>query len=41
MCRTEKALEREAKMGMGEDVAVLSAESGLEQAFEWSDWPRK
>ena len=41
MCRTAKALEREVKMGMGEDVAVFSVESGLEQTFEWSDWPRK
>ena len=39
----EKALEREAKKGMGEDEAVFSVESALEQTYEWSDKyrPRK
>jgi len=39
----EKALEREAKKGMGEDEAVFSVESALEQSYEWSDKyrPRK
>ncbi len=39
----EKALECEAKKGMGEDEAVFSVESGLEQTYEWSDKyrPRK
>ena len=39
----EKALEREAKNGMGEDEAVFSVESALEQTYEWSDKyrPRK
>jgi len=39
----EKALEKEAKKGMGEDEAVFSVESVLEQSYEWSDKyrPRK
>ena len=39
----EKALECEAKKGMGEDEAVFSVESALEQTYEWSDKyrPRK
>ena len=39
----EKALEKEAKKGMGEDEAVFSVESLLEQSYEWSDKyrPRK
>lgn len=39
----EKALEKEARKGMGEDEAVFSVESALEQSYEWSDKyrPRK
>jgi len=39
----ERALEREAKKGMGEDEAVFSVESTLDQSYEWSDKyrPRK
>ena len=39
----EKALEKEAKKGMGEDEAMFSVESVLEQSYEWSDKyrPRK
>jgi len=39
----EKALEREAKKGMGQDEAVFSVESALDQNYEWSDKyrPRK
>ena len=33
----EKALEKEAKKGMGEDEAMFSVESVLEQSYEWSD----
>ena len=43
MTAEEKALEKEAKKGMGEDEAVFSVESVLEQSYEWSDKyrPRK
>ena len=39
----EKALEREVKKGMGEEEAVYSVQSALEQTYEWSDKyrPRK
>lgn len=39
----EKALEREAKKGMGDDEASFAVESALEQTYEWSDKyrPRK
>merc|ERR1711997_299719 len=39
----EKALEKEAKKGMGDDEATFSVESVLEQSYEWSDKyrPRK
>jgi len=39
----EKALEREAKKGMGNDEATFSVESALDQTYEWSDKyrPRK
>jgi len=39
----ERALEREAKKGMGQDEAVFSVESALDQTYEWSDKyrPRK
>merc|ERR1719330_738418 len=33
----EKALEKEAKKGMGDDEATFSVESVLEQSYEWSD----
>ena len=43
MTGEERALEREAKKGMGEDEAVFSVESTLDQSYEWSDKyrPRK
>jgi len=39
----ERALEKEARKGMGEDEATFSVESALEQSYEWSDKyrPRK
>ena len=39
----ERALEREAKKGMGQDEATFSVESALDQTYEWSDKyrPRK
>jgi len=39
----EKALEREAKKGMGNDEVKFSVESALDQTYEWSDKyrPRK
>jgi len=39
----ERALEKEAKKGMGQDEAVFSVESALDQNYDWSDKyrPRK
>jgi len=39
----EKAMEKEAKKGMGQDEATFSVESVLERSYEWSDKyrPRK
>ena len=39
----ERALEKEARKGMGQDEATFSVESALEQSYEWSDKyrPRK
>ncbi len=39
----ERALEKEAKKGMGADEAVFSVESVLNQSYDWSDKyrPRK